>query len=82
MWTPDDTRLKELLGVSSEDLDQWSELTKPQYNFVHAFSLMGEDEASSSSVRDTTVDLYGTVFPEGGLPQSVLHKLEEVGLIS
>ena len=81
MWVPDDSRLHELLGITSNDLDRWSDLTAPQYEFARAFALMGEDEAVSSDVREAATSLYGTEFPEGGLPQSVLHKLQEVGLI-
>jgi len=82
MWTPDDDRINELLGITIEDIDKWGELTRPQYDFARAFSLMGVDSSVSSKVRDAAVEMYGTEFPEGGLPQSVLHKLEEVGLIT
>lgn len=81
MWTPDDARINELMGVTVEDLDQWDDLTPEQRDFAKAFALMGVDEAASSEVRQTATDLYGTEFPEGGLPKSVLHRLAEVGLI-
>lgn len=82
LWIADNARIDSLLGVTAEDVDKWSELSAAQYDFARAFALMGVDESISSDVRDTAVSLYGTEFPEGGLPQSVLHKLEEVGLIA
>lgn len=82
MWTPDPNRIEELVGVTETDLDEWSQLTQPQYDFARAFALMNAEEARSSDVRDEAVRLYGTHFPEGGLPQSVLHQLERVGLIT
>jgi hypothetical protein len=81
LWMPDEERIKELLGVTTSDIERWGELTRPQYDFARAFALMGANEAPSSEVRDIAVSLYGTEFPEGGLPKSVLHHLEEVGLI-
>jgi len=82
LWIPDESRLDELLRITTADIERWGELTPPQYDFARAFALMGVDEAVSSSVRDSAVTLYGTEFPEGGLPQSVLHKLADVGLIT
>jgi site-specific DNA-methyltransferase (cytosine-N4-specific) len=82
LWTPDDARIEVLLGVTARDIEQWSDLTQAQYDFARAFALMGCDEATSSDVRDSAIALYGTEFPEGGLPQSVLHRLEEVGLLT
>ncbi len=82
LWTPNEDRIRQLIGVTSTDIEQWSELTKPQYDFARAFALMGADTATSSEVRDMAISLYASEFPEGGLPQSVLHRLEEVGLIT
>lgn len=82
LWMPDDARIEALTGVTAHDIEQWSDLTQAQYDFARAFALMGCDEATSSDVRDSAVSLYGTEFPEGGLPQSVLHRLEEVGLLT
>jgi site-specific DNA-methyltransferase (cytosine-N4-specific) len=82
LWTPNAARIEELLGVTERDIEQWSDLTKAQYDFARAFALMECDEATSSDVRDSAIALYGTEFPEGGLPQSVLHKLEDVGLLT
>ncbi|MBN1553812.1 MAG: hypothetical protein JXA11_03650 [Phycisphaerae bacterium] len=81
LWKPCDTRIEELLGVTAEELEKWGELTQSQYDFARAFALLDVDEALSSRVRDHAIALYGTEFPEGGLPQSVLHKLQDVGLI-
>jgi hypothetical protein len=81
LWTPNDARIESLLGVATGDIESWSQLTKPQYDFARAFALMNVESASSSSVRDSAVSLYGTEFPEGGLPQSVLHALQDAGLI-
>jgi len=82
LWTPNEARVKTLLGITTDDIERWGELTKAQYDFARAFALMGEQQATSSDVRDMAISLYATEFPEGGLPQSVLHRLEEVGLIT
>lgn len=82
LWTPNDARIETLMGVTAKDIEQWSDLTQAQYDFARAFALMGCDEATSSSVRDSAKALYNTEFPEGGLPQSILHRLEEVGLLT
>lgn len=82
LWTPNEKRLVELIGVGGDEIEKLSDLTPAQFDFARAFALMGVDESTASSVRDYAVTLYGTLFPEGGLPQSVLKQLEEADLLT
>lgn len=82
LWFPDEGRIRELTGFSQEVMDSVGDLTQAQSDFARAFATMNVDEAKASAVRDAAVALYGTEFPEGGLPQSVLSRLETVSLIT
>jgi hypothetical protein len=82
LWQPDDARVSKLIGASLSEIDEWGSLSPAQRDFAKAFALMGVESASSSQIRDEAVSLFGTSFPEGGLPQSILHRLQEVGLIA
>lgn len=82
LWEPDEQGIQRIMGLSIQDVEALAELTPEQRDFARALALLDEDHLSSNKVRDHASTLYGTVFPEGGLPQSVLHKLQEVGLIT
>lgn len=81
LWQPDDSRIEEITGAAQHDIDQWRELTQAQHDFARAFALLDADEVASNEVRDYAVALYGTDFPARGLPMSVLHQLQKVGLL-
>lgn len=81
LWKPDERRITQLIGTTLTEIDEWGALTPAQRDFAKALALMGVESASSSQVRDEAVNLFGTTFPEGGLPQSVLHRLQDAGLI-
>lgn len=70
-----------ILGTDSTTLDAFSTLTQEQRDFAKAFARLNVDEAWSNEVADYATGLFGTEFPEGGLPQSVLFALRDVGLI-
>jgi hypothetical protein len=80
-WKINKIRLDELLGLSDETLEILGGLTKEQREFAKAFAQMNVQEALSNKVAQYTTALYGTEFPEGGLPQSVLFALRDAGLI-
>lgn len=82
LWEPNEDAIKRILGLSMQDLDALSDLTSEQRDFARALALIDEDNVSSNEVRDQAIALYGTQFAEGGLPQSVLHKLQAAGLIT
>lgn len=80
-WVPSEQRLQELLGTSVDSLESYAGLTQEQRDFARAFARLDQDEALSNKVAQYAASLYGTEFPEGGLPQSVLFALRDVGLI-
>lgn len=82
LWTPDEHAIELILGLTTTDLEAFADLTVAQRDFARALALLDEDNIPSNKVREHATALYGTEFDEGGLPQSVLHKLEEVGLIT
>ncbi len=81
LWRPNPVRVKELLGMSEEDLTNFGSLTETQRKFAQAFASMHVGTAIASDVRRTAETLYGIAFPEGGLPQSTLKPLEDAGLL-
>jgi site-specific DNA-methyltransferase (cytosine-N4-specific) len=81
-WRADPERLKWLLGnVDPEDIDEYAQLTPEQRAFAVAFARLNVDEALSNRVAAYAHDLFGVDYPEGGLPQSTLFALQDVGLI-
>ncbi|MGB8648212.1 MAG: restriction endonuclease [Anaerolineae bacterium] len=80
-WTIDRDRLQAILGTGPGDIEAFAGLTKEQRDFAKAFARLNTDRALSNKVADYATTLYGTEFPEGGLPQSVLFALEQAGLI-
>jgi hypothetical protein len=80
-WEVNKDRLHEILGVDMDTLTSYGSLTKEQRDFARAFARLNVDRALSNEVAQYATNLFGTEFPEGGLPQSVLFALQEVGLI-
>lgn len=82
-WEANPVILKKLLGeIGYEDLDEYAQLTEGQRAFALAFARLDEDEALSNRVAVYASSLYGVEYPEGGLPQSTLFALQNVGLIT
>ena len=82
-WQADPNVLKTLLGeISNEEIDEYSQLTREQRAFALAFARMNQDEALSNRVAEYATSLFGVEYPEGGLPQSTLFALQDVGLIT
>ena len=81
-WVLRPDRLAAMLGgTTGAMIDAYGRLTKEQRDFARAFARMGSTEARSNDVARYATTLYGTEFPEGGLPQSVLFALRDAGLI-
>lgn len=82
-WQADPILLKKLLGnIGNEELDEYAQLTREQRAFALAFARMDQKEALSNRVAAYANALYGVEYPEGGLPQSTLFILQNVGLIT
>lgn len=81
-WIAKPGRLRALLGtVDAGDIDQFATLTPEQRAFAKAFARLNVDEMLSNKVAAYASTLFGVEFPEGGLPQSTLFALRDVGLI-
>ncbi|HBG74695.1 MAG: hypothetical protein A2X25_11730 [Chloroflexi bacterium GWB2_49_20] len=81
-WQVNQEILKKLLGnLDGVEIDEYAQLTHGQRAFAMAFARMGLDEALSNKVASYAHALYGVDFPEGGLPQSTLFGLQDIGLI-
>lgn len=80
-WVPREDRLKEILGVDTATLEAYAELTQEQRDFAKAFGRLNVAAAWSNDVADYAMRLFGTEFPEGRLPHSVLFALRDAGLI-
>ena len=80
-WIAKPERLRALLGVDAESIEQFASLTPEQRAFAKAFARLNVDEALSNKVAAYASALFGVEFPEGGLPQSTLFSLRDVGLI-
>jgi site-specific DNA-methyltransferase (cytosine-N4-specific) len=82
-WEVDPSVLKHLLGqIDSVELEAFAQLTPEQKAFALAFARLNVDVAQSNKVASYASALYGVEFPEGGLPQSTLFALQDVGLIT
>ncbi len=62
-------------------LDAYADLTREQRMFARALAQLNVDEELSNKVARYATEQFGVQFPEGGLPQSVLFALQNVGLI-
>lgn len=81
-WVAKEDKLARLLnGVTSADIDRFAALTAAQRAFAKAFARLDQPEALSNKVAAYATSIYGVEFPEGGLPQSTLFALRDVGLI-
>jgi site-specific DNA-methyltransferase (cytosine-N4-specific) len=80
-WAISEQRLGEILGADSATLDAFSTLSQEQRDFAKAFARLNVDEAWSNEVAEFAAGLFGTEFTRGGLPQSALFALRDVGLI-
>lgn len=82
-WVPDRIVQKKLLGeIETETLDRYAELSREQRAFAIAFARLNVEQALSNKVAKYATALFGVNFPEGGLPQSTLFPLRDVGLIT
>lgn len=82
-WKTDPTVLKRLLGdLDNAELDEYTQLSREQRAFALAFARLNQNEALSNKVAAYATTLFGVEYPEGGLPQSTLFALQDVGLIT
>jgi hypothetical protein len=78
-WTVDNDRLRDLIGISFQEVDQFSKLTQPQRLFLRTLQKIGQVEGSTpvqaTRVRKETVARYGIEF-KGAMRDRVINPLE------
>jgi site-specific DNA-methyltransferase (cytosine-N4-specific) len=81
-WQANQTVLKTLLGnLDGKEIDEYAQLTREQRAFAMAFARLDKPVELSNKVAQYAASLYGVQYPEGGLPQSTLFALRDIGLI-
>jgi site-specific DNA-methyltransferase (cytosine-N4-specific) len=82
-WQVSENVLHSILGTTNnEELDNFTQLSREQRAFALAFARMNQPVALSNKVANYASSLFGVEYPEGGLPQSTLFALRDVGLIT
>lgn len=82
-WQIDRGRLEEIIGTSSEIIDEIAMLTIEQKAFLRTLANMaGPGPYLSNDVEKLASTTYGVKFDEKNLPKTVLYPLEKAGYIS
>lgn len=82
-WDVDEQRLREVLGLGSDDFDALSNLTPLQRAFLRSLVNTGiTDLQPTSGIVRLAEAVYGVRFPEKSLPSQVLNALERSGFIT
>jgi len=82
-WQIDVSRLEEIIGVSTDTIDELSMFTAEQKAFLRTLANMGETGPYwSNEVEKLSSTIYGAKFDEKNLPKTVLYPLEKTGYIS
>ncbi|HXA67399.1 MAG TPA: restriction endonuclease [Bryobacteraceae bacterium] len=81
-WRIDEPRLKEVLGIGSEEVEILSTLSREQRYFLKTLvNLGGEGPYPSNDIERMATATYGIKFNEKMLPKTVLYPLQEAGYI-
>lgn len=82
-WNVSLTRLKELAGASSEELEVLATLTSEQRAYLKTLANMaGQGPFPSNDVEKLATATYGVHFNEKALPKQVLYPLEKAGFVT
>ena len=82
-WNVSPTRLKELAGAGTEELEALATLGPEQRAFLKTLANMaGRDPFASNDVEKLTTATYGVHFNEKALPKQVLYPLEKAGFVT
>lgn len=81
-WQVDETKFKEILGVSMEDIEILSSFSQEQKAYLKTLANIGEEGPFfSNEIKKLASATYGIKFDEKNLPKQVLYPLEEGGYI-
>lgn len=82
-WQIDETKLKDVLGVSSDDFGEMANLTREQRAFLRALANTGVTTPQpANEIARLATALYGVKFPEKSLPRVILTALVDAGFIT
>lgn len=84
-WEVDNDALRDLVGVSFQEVDAFASLTQPQRLFLRTLQAIGQVEGANpvlvTRVRKATATQYGIEF-KGAMRQQVINPLEEHGWLT
>ena len=82
-WNIDEIRLKEVLGINSDEFGDLADLTVEQRAFLRALANTGVTEPQpANEITRLAEATYGVKFPEKSLPRVVLTALVNAGFIT
>ena len=82
-WRVDEERLKQLMGVSSEEMEALSKLTPRQRAFLKALVNLGaQGTYQSNEIEAVATATYGVKFNEKSLAKDVVYPLRDAGFIT
>jgi site-specific DNA-methyltransferase (cytosine-N4-specific) len=81
-WQVDETKFKEILGLSIEEIEILSTFSQEQKAYLKTLANMGDTGPFlSNEVKKLASATYGVKFDEKNLPKQVLYPLEKAGYI-
>jgi restriction endonuclease len=81
-WHVNQERFRELVGMTTDEIDVLSSLSPEQQAFLRTLVNMGGDGPyPSNDIEKLASATYGIKFNEKGLPRQVLYPLQEAGYI-
>ncbi len=82
-WSVNETRLREVLGTSTEEVEVLAKLTQEQKAYLKTLANMGgPGPYLSNDVEKLASATYGINFNEKNLPKQVLYPLEDAGYVA
>ena len=82
-WRVDESKLKRVRGITSDDVEVLSRLTPEQRAYLKALANLGTSGPfASNQVEKLATATYGQRFNEKNLPKAVLYPLETAGYIT
>lgn len=82
-WRINEARLREIMGMGTDELDALAVLTLGQRAYLKALVNMGgAGPYASNEIEKLAAATYGVHFNEKALPMSVLYPLSDAGYIS
>lgn len=82
-WQVDEARLKQVLGINSDEFGELADLTIEQRAFLRALVNTGVTTSQpANEITRLATATYGVKFPEKSLPRVVLNVLIQAGFIT